>query len=161
MLRKTLLTVFTRTMLGASIVAPIAVHAQLPPPPGGPPPLPGGAPPDLPGGGLAGLSGPGGPLGPGAAGLPRPPAVGGGRPGVHGGQGNVYGRDRAYARNLTATYGYGRLGYADGYGSWRGRYWAPYGVYAYSNSNSSHCEYTYKYSNQLHAYRRVLVCSEE
>jgi hypothetical protein len=30
MLRKTLLTVFTRTMLGASIVAPIAVHAQLP-----------------------------------------------------------------------------------------------------------------------------------
>ena len=62
---------------------------------------------------------------------------------------------------LRQTYGYGRLGYADGYGSWRGRYWAPYGVYAYSNSNSSHCEYTYKYSNRLHAYRRVLVCSEE
>ena len=71
-------------------------------------------------------------------------------------QGNVYGRSGTYAYGRsgtyaygnTANYGYGRSGYAYGYGSWRHRYWAPYGVYAYSNSNSSGCYYTYKYSNR-------------
>ena len=84
-------------------------------------------------------------------------------------QGNVYGRSGTYAYGRsgtyaygnTANYGYGRSGYAYGYGSWRHRYWAPYGVYAYSNSNSSGCYYTYKYSNRRRAYTRVRVCSEE
>ena len=85
MLRKTLLTLSTGAMLGAAVIAPNAALAQLPPPPGGPPP-------GLTGGGPAGLPRPGGPPGLGAAGLPRPPGVGGSRPGLHGGQGNVYGR---------------------------------------------------------------------
>jgi hypothetical protein len=159
-LRKTLLSVSTSAMLGAAVIAPNAALAQLPPP-GGPPPLPAGAPPSPPGGGLAGLAGPGRPSGRRAAGIPRSPIVGGGRPGLHGGQGNFSGGRGGYAYGHTATYGYGRSGYAHGNGSRRYRYSAPYGVYVYGNSNSSGCDYTYEYSNRLRAYRRVSVCSKE
>ena len=164
MLRKTLLIVSTSALLGAAVIAPNAALAQLPPLPAALLPVSPAAPPGLPGVVCLGSRRS---SGPGAAGLPRPPGVGGGRPGLHGGQGNVYGRSGTYAYGHTGVYGhtgnygYGRSGYAYGYGSWRDRYWAPYGVSVYSNSNSSGCYYTYKYSYRLGAYRRVQVCSEE
>jgi hypothetical protein len=171
MLRKTLLTLSASTMLGAAAIASNAALAQPFP---GPPAPAGGAPLGPPGGGLAGPPRPGGPPGPRTADLPRPPGVGGGNPGLHGGQGNFYGRSGTYAYGHTGVYGrttnysyygsnygyygYGQSGYA--YGSWRHHYWAPYGVYIYSNSSSSDCYYTYKYGYRLSAYRRVRVCSE-
>ena len=124
-LQKTLLILSASAVLGGALIAPDVALAQ---------PFPG----------------------PRAADLPRPPGVGGGRPSLHGGQGNFYGRSGTYAYGHTGVYGrtpnysyygsnygyygYGRSGYA--YGSCRHRYWAPYGVYIYSNSSSSDCYYT-------------------
>ena len=159
MFRKALLTLSTSAMLGAALVAPTAALAFLPSVPVLPSGLgggsaPAGGPPGLPGGGPAGLPAPRGPPGPGGAGLPHPPSARGGRPGIHGGQGNSYGRFSGYA------YGYDRSGYPHDRSPWRYRYEPPYGVFVYSNgSDASSCSYEQSY--RLRAYRRVRTCSEE
>ena len=177
-LRKSLLILSAGAILSAAVIAPdVALAQPFPgPPPGGGlvgPPGPGVPPghgaaglPRPPGvGEPMGLARPGGPPGSRAAGLPRPSGAGGGRSVFSSGQGSAYGGSEAYVYRRAGTHGYGRAanyGYGrSGYGSWRHRYWAPYGVYVYSNSNSSGCYYADEYSSRLRAYRRVRVCSEE
>jgi len=181
MLRKTLPILFTGALLGAAVIAPDAALSQFGPPPGGPPPglaggpppgiaggpppgLAGGPPPGLAGGGPAGLPRAGGPPGPRAASLPRP-GVGGGHTRLQGGQGNLYGRSESYGRSgvygRAENYDYGRSGSGYGDRSWRRRYWAPYGHYAYGESDSGDCYSIYRYSYRLRGYRRVWVCSED
>src|SRR6201988_4038418 len=175
MLKKTLLTLSARVMLGAAVAAPNAALAQFGPPPGPPPALAGpppglgagGPPPGL-GAGSLPLGGPSaGPVaGPPRGGAGAPPReIAGGPPRLdgtaglrgldRGGQANfrgVEGRAAAYSANS-----YTRNSYlSHGYRSWP---YAAAAAYAYDRSYASSddgCTYASTYGR--YGTRRVLAC---